>query len=183
VRAGHQFHEWEEDGNGDKRNPTREEVLNTRRKKAEAGRAGGLASGKARSKTQARAEASAQASAQADAEAPAKGLVEPPTRPDPKKNKSSSSPAARATEDEEFTRFWAVYPRKVGKGEARKAWARLRRQGVDPEELIAGAVRYRDDPRRKPDYTKHPGPWLNAERWTDQVGPEPNAAPKGWWDN
>lgn len=99
-------------------------------------------------------------------------------------SKNPSSPAARATgEDVEFDRFWSVYPRKVGKGEARKAWARLRKRGVDPEELIAGAIRYRDDPKRKPDYTKHPGPWLNAERWTDQLETQTSGAPAGWWDN
>lgn len=179
VRAGHQFHEWEEDGNGDKRNPSREEVLSTRRKKAEAGRAGGLASGKSRSKPQARAEASAQA----DAEARAKGLVEPPSRPVPKNNNNSSSPAPRATEDVMFSRFWEAYPRKIGKGEARKVWDRLRKKGADLEAVIAGAQRYRDDPKRKPDYTKHPGPWLNAERWTDQLETQNNGAPTGWWDN
>jgi hypothetical protein len=99
-------------------------------------------------------------------------------------SKNSSSTAARSTgEDVDFDRFWSVYPRKVGKGEARKVWARLRKQGIDPEELIAGAVRYRDDPKRKPDYTKHPGPWLNAERWTDQLEVSSNGAPTGWWDN
>lgn len=182
VRAGHQFHEWEEDGNGDKRNPTREEVLETRRKKSEAGRAGGLASGKSRSKPKTRAEASAQASA----EAPAEGLVEPPTRPDQKNKKNSSSPAPRVTDDVEFGRFWAVYPRKVGKGEARKVWAKLRKNGVDLEEVIAGAERYRNDPlrqRRDIEFTKHPGPWLNAERWTDQSEPQGSGAITGWWDN
>lgn len=99
-------------------------------------------------------------------------------------SKNSSSTAARSKgEDVEFDRFWSVYPRKVGKGEARKVWARLRQRGVDPEELIAGAIRYRDDPKRKPDYTKHPGPWLNAERWTDQLEVSGNGAPTGWWDN
>lgn len=180
VRAGHQFHEWKEDGNGSKRNPSREEVEEVRRKRSDAGRAGGLASGKTRSKR----EASASASASPVAEALAEGLLEPPTRPDQKKNKNSSSTAARSTgEDVEFDRFWSVYPRKVGKGEARKVWAKLRKQGINPEELIAGAIRYRDDPKRKPDFTKHPGPWLNAERWTDQLEVSSNGTPTGWWDN
>ncbi len=184
VRAGHQFHEWEEDGNGDKRNPSREEVLSTRRKRAEAGRAGGLARGKGPSKPQ----ANAKASAKADAEAGARGSLEPPSRPVPKSSKNSSSLAARSTvEDLEFVRFWNVYPRKVGKGEARKVWAKLRKNGIDLEAVIAGAARYRDDPARQRkdlEYTKHPGPWLNAERWTDVPAAEhANAAPTGWWDN
>jgi len=101
--------------------------------------------------------------------------------------KRTSSTASRSTVDEAFAAFWDAYPRKVGKGEARKAWAKIVKAGVDPASVVAGAERYRDDPaRRRKDieFTKHPGPWLNAERWTDQ--PEArvvNGSPKGWWDN
>jgi hypothetical protein len=75
VRGGYQFHQWEKDGDGTRRNPTRAEVETERAKKAEAGRRGGLASGKTRSK--------AEAPASAPAEAGAHPVVEPPTRPDP----------------------------------------------------------------------------------------------------
>lgn len=101
--------------------------------------------------------------------------------------KESSSPAPRATvDDPAFARFWDVYPRKVGKGEARKAWTKIVKSGVDPEAIIVGAERYRDDPmRRRSDikFTKHPGPWLNAERWVDQLNGNDLAPTTGWWDN
>lgn len=88
-------------------------------------------------------------------------------------SKRTSSTAARSTvDDPDFVRFWDVYPRKVGKGEARKVWAKLGKSGVDSREVIAGAERYRDDVARRrlgQEYIKHPGPWLNAERWTDQT--------------
>ncbi|BCJ45337.1 hypothetical protein GCM10010168_86060 [Actinoplanes ianthinogenes] len=83
VKGGYQFHQWTADGDGTKRNPTREEVEAERRKKAEAGRKGGRASGKARSKPEARASASGSAGAS--------GLLEPPTRPDPKGRVGGSS--------------------------------------------------------------------------------------------
>jgi hypothetical protein len=76
VKGGYRFHQWTADGDGTKRNPTREEVESERRKKAEAGRKGGLASGKSRSRNEAPATASASAGA--------RRFVEPPTRPDPK---------------------------------------------------------------------------------------------------
>jgi hypothetical protein len=104
------------------------------------------------------------------------------------RTKRTSSPAARATDDDPgFARFWLTYPRKVGKGEARKVWDRLIKIGVEPAEMIAGAERYRDDrDRQRADikYTKHPGPWLNAERWTDQPA-EVNGTPvrRGFWEN
>lgn len=71
VKGGYRFHEWAADGDGTKRNPLRVEVETERKKKADAGRKGGLASGKTRSKTE------------APALAPATQVVEPPTRPDP----------------------------------------------------------------------------------------------------
>jgi hypothetical protein len=103
------------------------------------------------------------------------------------KKKTSSSAARPTGDDPDFARFWEVYPRKVGKGAARKAWAKVVKSGVDIERVIEGAVRYRDDPmRRKKDleYTKTPGPWLNDERWTDQLnGNDLRPAVSGWWDN
>ena len=86
VRGGYQFHEWTEDGDGTRRNPTREEVQIERRKKAEAGRQGGLVSAKTRSKRQ--------AGAQASAEAGASRLLEPPTRPPPSKGRGKGSAPA-----------------------------------------------------------------------------------------
>lgn len=71
VRAGYRFHQWNTNGDGTARNPTKKQVEEDRNKKVAAGRAGGLASGKTRSKRE------------APASAPASPFVEPPTRPDP----------------------------------------------------------------------------------------------------
>ncbi len=71
VRAGYRFHQWEANGDGTPRNPTKKEVVDNRTKKAEAGRLGGLASGKTRSKTE------------APASARASPMLRPPTRPVP----------------------------------------------------------------------------------------------------
>lgn len=48
VRGGYQFHQWHADGDGTKRNPTRDEVLAERQRKADAGRKGGLVSAERR---------------------------------------------------------------------------------------------------------------------------------------
>lgn len=71
-------------------------------------------------------------------------------------------------DDLDFVEFWANYPRKVGKPAARKAWAAARKRGADPKMIIKAAARYRDDIKRKPEFTKHPGPWLNDERYNDE---------------
>lgn len=69
-----------------------------------------------------------------------------------------------------FDSFWEVYPRKAGKAQARKAFAKaIRRVPVDV--IVAGAVAYRDDPNREDGFTAHAATWLNGERWEDDPLP------------
>lgn len=76
-----------------------------------------------------------------------------------------------------FDAFYAIYPRKVARDAARRAWDKATKR-ASPSEIIAGAVRYRDDPRRQArdiEYTAHPATWLNAGRWADEAGPTPGS--------
>jgi hypothetical protein len=79
-------------------------------------------------------------------------------------------------EAEAFDEFWTTYPRRVGKGAARTAWAKAVRK-IDPAEIIKAAAGYRDWPGRKPDFTAHPTTWLNQERWTDELPAGAQAGP------
>lgn len=88
----------------------------------------------------------------------------PSSRPYPVPSRSRSNAAT----NERFEEFWKAYPRRVGRGAARKAWAKVTLE-ADPDEIIVGAKRYAADPRRDPNFTAHPSTWLNAERWTDEV--------------
>ncbi|MEU8001615.1 hypothetical protein AB0B66_10680 [Catellatospora sp. NPDC049111] len=79
-----------------------------------------------------------------------------------------------------FDRFWAAYPKRVAKQDARKAWNQIANDpDVDLDEIIAGAGRYRDDGQRRRGgsrYTAHPGTWLRQGRWLDELTshtPEP----------
>ena len=77
-----------------------------------------------------------------------------------------------------FARFWAAYPRRIGKGAARRAFAKATKAGVDPHAIIEGARRYGaeragEDPR----YTPHPAMWLSAERWLDEPAPRTGGPP------
>lgn len=71
---------------------------------------------------------------------------------------------------DDFTRFWAAYPRKVGKGAARKAFAKAIK--LTSIEDMLGAIE--DYKRHKPDWQPycHPRTWLNQERWDDEWEPE-----------
>jgi hypothetical protein len=71
-----------------------------------------------------------------------------------------------------FERFWAQYPKKVGKLAAQKAFARAVDGGAGPQDIMLGVARYaaeRDG--QDPKYTKHPASWLNAGCWTDEPSP------------
>jgi hypothetical protein len=87
----------------------------------------------------------------------------PSPTPDLAKAKSLKPP----TENPLFEEFWGVYPRKVEKGVARKAWKNALKRAT-PEEIIAGAKRYAAL-KLDLEFTKHPGPWLNADRWLDEA--------------
>lgn len=67
----------------------------------------------------------------------------------------------------EFEQWYAVYPLHKGRGQALKAY-RLARKKATPDQLLAGAKRYREDPKRNPDFTKHPATWLHGECWKDE---------------
>lgn len=79
---------------------------------------------------------------------------------------------------DDFEEFWAAYPRRTGKREAYRAWKdALKRETADV--ITAGAKRYAEDPNRVDAYTKHPAPWLRADRWADDPLPAYAAHPAG----
>ncbi|WP_353177608.1 hypothetical protein [Delftia acidovorans] len=78
-----------------------------------------------------------------------------------------------AAESEGFTEFWSVYPRKVGKDAARKAFAKRK---PDPELLakmlaaVAIQAKSAQWQRDGGQYIPHPSTWLNEGRWDDGEG-------------
>jgi uncharacterized protein YdaU (DUF1376 family) len=67
---------------------------------------------------------------------------------------------------QDFERFYTAYPLHKGRGQAIRAFKKAI-QKTDVETLIRGAKAYAADPSRKPEFTKHPATWLNAESWAD----------------
>jgi hypothetical protein len=77
--------------------------------------------------------------------------------------------------EDDFNRFWSVYPKKADKPLARRSFEKaLNRTTLDT--IIAGAERYRDDPNRDSEFTKNPSTWLNADAWDND--PIPSKAQK-----
>lgn len=94
--------------------------------------------------------------------------------PTPKKNnlkeEQSFKNNERVNAQSLFKEFWNEYPRKLDKGKALKAFkSALTRASF--EDILAGAIMYRDDPNRLADFTKYPATWLNADAWEN--GPLP----------
>ena len=66
--------------------------------------------------------------------------------------------------DDLFAEFWNAYPRKLDKAKAFRAFrSALKRAKF--EDILAGVIAYRNDPKRDPDYTKYPATWLNNDAW------------------
>lgn len=94
------------------------------------------------------------------------GDISPPT---PSLAKLSKAKGAKS--DAAFEAFWRAYPRKVSKGQARRAWAKAV-DLVSPDAIVAGAERYaRERQHEESRFTKHPATWLHAEGWADEAQP------------
>lgn len=71
--------------------------------------------------------------------------------------------------DLEFEGWWKQYPRKVGKGQALRAYKGARK-GASLEELANGLRRASiawEAARTAPQYVPHASTWLNGQRWLD----------------
>lgn len=80
--------------------------------------------------------------------------------------------------DKEFCEFWNEYPRKLDKGKAKRAFASAITR-ASFEDILAGAIRYKNDPNRLDEFTKYPASWLNADSWENAPLPDdPRAAKK-----
>lgn len=74
-----------------------------------------------------------------------------------------------------FDAFWSLYPRKVAKAAARKAWEKAKCDDF-ADRVIAGLK------RQLPHWTEarfipHPASWLNAGRWDDELHVDVRVAP------
>ncbi len=88
-------------------------------------------------------------------------------KPPPPKKKTMNADLKRS-----FDIFWPVYPRKVAKKRALKAWLKIKpdeelvKKIVDAVKAQAKTDQWtRDDGQ----YVPHPATWLNGEQWNDAI--------------
>ncbi len=82
---------------------------------------------------------------------------------------STSSADADGESEDTFAAWWSLYPRKVGKGQAVKAYrSALKKATADA--LAAAVVAQASMLMAKGvDFCPHPATWLNGERWLDET--------------
>ena len=76
--------------------------------------------------------------------------------------------------DADFEKFWAVYPRRIEKKTAIKAYKTLVKQGAKPEDVARAASEYRSATIKQgtpPDKIKYPATFLHDGRWEDWLPP------------
>ena len=75
-----------------------------------------------------------------------------------------------------FDDFWAVYPRRVAKLAASKAWAKL----TSADQIAACQalpVHRALWSERSLEHVPHAATWLNGRRWEDELTPQANQKP------
>jgi hypothetical protein len=117
-----------------------------------------------------------------------------PNQPDPtEQNHTPHSPpqaegGGADLDQQRFDEFWANYPKKTGKADARKSWKRAK-VTVDLHDRIITAIEQakhteqwqRDNGR----FIPNPATWINQGRWDDEPMPQgtgPPTPPSGKFD-
>lgn len=79
----------------------------------------------------------------------------------------------------DFGAFWTLYPNKVGKRAAEKAYESAIRR-ADPKVILDGLHRYAAKQDDRP--WCNPATWLNQDRWEDQAPAPINQKPRNMAD-
>jgi hypothetical protein len=83
----------------------------------------------------------------------------------------------------DFCRFWILYPRRVAKKDAEKAWSAMTaEQKFAAIESLPIHVRYWTAAGTEKEWLPYPASWLRGERWTDELElPVPKNVEAAWW--
>ena len=88
---------------------------------------------------------------------------------DPGQGKQTTSNTKDETKENlerRFNLFWSMYPRKVGKKDARTMFKRVNKK--ESEKLMYGLKRFIEENKNtEKRYIPHPSTWINQERWND----------------
>lgn len=77
-----------------------------------------------------------------------------------------------------FAEFWGLYPRKVAKGAARKAYGKALRIASHDEIMAGLRCQIPGMAKTEARFIPHPSTWLNQERWADEIEGAKNKSPE-----
>lgn len=121
-------------------------------------------------------------------EAAERGYPATPTQ-EPRQRPAEPAPAPTPTVPEKpaqkpadgFDQWWPLYPKKVKKLDAQKAYRAALKAGATPQDLIDGLRKHIANWKARgtaPQYIPYPATWLRAGSWEDELGTtEVNDAP------
>jgi hypothetical protein len=72
---------------------------------------------------------------------------------------------------ENFEEFWRNYPRRIGKGAARKSYEKAIKVATFSEIMRGLLSQIAYYASKDAQFIPHPSTWLNQERWSDEVQP------------
>lgn len=96
---------------------------------------------------------------------------------------TGTRPTGAAATPRGFDRFWAAYPRRVGKQDALKAWGQLNPDDALVDQIVAGVERWKTCDQWTKDggsFICYPATFIRGRRWEEDDRPDPPpASPKG----
>ena len=93
--------------------------------------------------------------------------------PSPPASGGTSEGVEPDAQERRFEQFWAIYPKKQGKGDALKVWKRLKPDKALFEQILTSVKAHASrNPQWKRDggqYIPNPATWLRQTRWLDEI--------------
>ena len=104
--------------------------------------------------------------------------VDPHTKNNILENNNSKNTKTLESLKNDFEQFWDIYPRRVGRADAYRAFSKHYEQ-YGPK-MLEGARRFANDPNAPADkkFIPHPATWLNRESWDDEPYPVREKTPE-----
>lgn len=101
---------------------------------------------------------------------PAENCAPPPQKTAGKQYKNNNTSNINTTRAcaRGFDRFWAAYPRKVGKGAAERSFERIRPDAALLDGMLRAIETQRQSDTWQRGYIPNPATWLNQRRWEDE---------------
>lgn len=99
----------------------------------------------------------------------------PPSKGDQAGVKAPEKKKQSEVIEKRFERFWSVYPKKVGKGDARKSFLKINPSEALLGKMVTAVIAASSSFQWKKDngqYIPNPATWLNQQRWEDEVPPD-----------